>query len=148
MLKIRRAVFEDRGAVREVYANAAGRGAAFDENYFDRLVGAGGLLVAEDAAGVVGFGSIEVGAAEHVRWLYVVPGRQRGGVGSGLLGQLESIGWEAGLSSIRLHAAPGAVEFYRRNGYRDATPEEEVGHDHEGVEMLKERGPGVNGRGR
>ena len=148
MLKIRRAVPEDREAVREVYADAAGRGAAFDENYFDRLVGAGGLLVAEDAAGVFGFGSIEVGAAEHLRWLYVMPGRQRGGVGSELLRQLEKIGWESGLGSIRLHAAPGAVGFYRRSGYREAAPEEEVGHDHEGVEMLKERGPGASGRGR
>jgi len=139
MLKIRRAVPEDGEAVREIYASAAGREAAFDEAYINRLIRAGGLFVAEETAGVVGFGSVEVDGAEHVRWLYVLPGRQGGGVGSALLGQLERVGWEAGLRSIRLHAAPGAAGFYRRNGYREATPDEEVGHDHEGVEMLKER---------
>lgn len=139
MLKIRRAVLEDRAAVREIYASAAGREAAFDEARLVRLIQAGGLFVAEEAADVVGFGSIEVEASEHVRWLYVMPGRQGGGVGSALLSQLERVGWEAGLRSIRLHAAPGAAGFYRRNGYREATPDEEVGHDHEGIEMLKGR---------
>ena len=141
MLKIRRAFTEDGEAVREIYAAAAGRGASFDEAYLERLLRDGGLFVAEGADGVVGFGSIEVEAAEHVRWLYVLPGRQGGGVGSALLGELERVGWAAGLRSIRLHAAPGAVGFYRRSGYREAAPEEEVGHDHEGVEMLKEREP-------
>lgn len=141
MSKIRCAVPEDVEAVREVYASAAGREAVFDETYLARLIRAGGVSVAEEAAGVVGFGSIEVGAAEHVRWLYVLPGRQGGGVGSELLRRLERVGWEAGLRSIRLHAAPGAAGFYRRNGYREATPDEGVGHDHEGSEMLKEREP-------
>ena len=134
-------MLEDREAVREIYAAAAGREAALDEARLERLMRDGGLIVAEDAAGVVGFGSIEVDTAEHVRWLYVLPGRQGGGVGSALLGQLERVGWEAGLRSIRLHAAPGAAGFYRRNGYREATPDEEVGHNHEGVEMLKGREP-------
>jgi GNAT superfamily N-acetyltransferase len=140
MLGIRRAVPEDREAVREVYASAVGRGAEFDEALLGRLIRAGGVFVAEVSAGVVGFGSIEVDAAEQVRWLYVLPGRQRGGVGSELLRRLESAAWEAGLRSIRLHAAPGAAGFYRRNGYREAAPEDEVGHDHDGVEMVKERG--------
>jgi GNAT superfamily N-acetyltransferase len=141
MLEIRRAGLEDRESVREVYASAAGGGAAFDEAHLDRLIRDGGVLVAEDAAGVIGFGSIEVGAAEQIKWLYVLPGQRGGGVGSELLGRLETVGWEAGLTSIRLHAAPGAVGFYRRNGYREVAPEAEVGHDHDGAEMLKERGP-------
>lgn len=127
--------------MREVYASAAGRGAAFDEAHLDRLIRAGGVFVAEVAAGVVGFGSIEVGAAQHVRWLYALPGHRGVGVGSELLRRLEGAGWEAGLRSIRLHAAPGAVGFYRRNGYREAAPGEDVGHDHDGVGMVKERGP-------
>ena len=141
MLDIRRANPEDRETIREVYASAAGREAAFDEAHLGRLIRAGAVFVAEDAAGVVGFGSIEVDAAEHVRWLYVMHGRQGGGTGSELLRRLERAGWDAGLRSIRLHAAPGAVGFYRRNGYREAAPEEEVGHDHDGVEMVKEREP-------
>src|ERR1044071_3085465 len=141
MFKVRRAVPEDKEIICEIYASAARRDAALDEVYLDRLIRAGGVFVAEEAARVVGFGSIEVSAAEHVRWLYVLPGRQGGGVGSGLLRRLESVGWEAGLRALRLHAAAAAAGFYRRNGYREATPDEAFGHAHEGVEMLKERDP-------
>jgi GNAT superfamily N-acetyltransferase len=140
MLVIRRAGVEDREAVREIYASVVGGGAALDEAHLERLIGDGGVLVAEEAGVVVGFGSVEAGAAEQIRWLYVLPAHRGGGVGSLILKRLERAGWEAGLDSIRLHAAPGAVGFYRRNGYREAAPEEEVGHDHDGVEMLKARG--------
>ena len=140
MLKIRRASPEDRKSVREIYASVAGKGATFDEAHLDRLIRDGGVLVAEEAAGVIGFGSIEVSAAEHIKWLYILPEHQRGRVGSELLKQLERMGWEAGLTSIRLHAASGAVGFYQRNGYREVAAGEEVGHDHDGVEMVKERG--------
>jgi GNAT superfamily N-acetyltransferase len=140
MSEIRRAGLGDIESVREIYAAAAGEGATLDEEHLGRLIGEGGLLVAEEAGRVVGFGSVEAGAREHVRWLYVLPGRQGSGVGSEILGRLESMCWEAGLNSIRLHAATGAVGFYRRNGYREVAPEERVGHGHDGVEMLKERG--------
>jgi GNAT superfamily N-acetyltransferase len=140
MLEIRRASLEERKSVREVYASIAGEGAAFDEAHLDRLIRDGGVLVAEGAAGVIGFGSIEVGATEQIKWLYVLPEHQGGGIGSEMLKQLEGMGWEAGLNSIRLHAVSGAVGFYRRNGYREVAPGEEVGHDHDGVEMVKERG--------
>jgi GNAT superfamily N-acetyltransferase len=137
-LEIRRAGLEDGEAVQEVYAAAVGEGTTFDEEHLSRLIREGGVFVAEEAGVVVGFGSVEVGAAEQVRWLYVVPGRRGSGVGSEILGRLESVGREAGLESIRLHAALGAVGFYRRNGYREAVSNEEVGHDHEGVLMSKE----------
>ncbi|HEV7892874.1 MAG TPA: GNAT family N-acetyltransferase [Pyrinomonadaceae bacterium] len=138
MLEVRRAGLEDGESVREVYDAAAEEGATFDEEYLRRLIREGGVLVAEEVGEVVGFGSIEVSAAEQVRWLYVVPGRRGSGVGSEILRRLESVGREAGLESIRLHAALGAVGFYRRNGYREAAQGEEVGHDHDGAEMLKE----------
>jgi len=51
---------------------------------------------------------------------------------------LESIGWEAGLDLLRVHSAPGAVNFYRRHGYRLVETAAQLGHDHEGVEMMKE----------
>ena len=139
MFVIRRAVIEDSKSVREVYA-AAVEGATLDESHLGRLIGDGGVLVAEESGAVVGFGSIEPGAAEHVRWLYVLPARQGGGVGSDILRRLESAGRAAGLKSVRLHAAPGAVGFYRRNGYREAATGEGVMHDHDGVEMSKELG--------
>ncbi|HVF43856.1 MAG TPA: GNAT family N-acetyltransferase [Pyrinomonadaceae bacterium] len=139
MLEIRRAVIEDAASVREVYDAAAG-GAALDESRLERLIRDGGVFVAEEAGAVVGFGSIEAGAAEHVRWLYVLPARQGGGAGSEILGRLESAGRAAGLESIRLHASPGAVGFYRRNGYGEAATGEGVLHDHDGVLMSKELG--------
>jgi GNAT superfamily N-acetyltransferase len=138
MSEIRRAGVEDREAVREIYASVVGGGAALDGARSEQLIGDGGVLVAEEAGVVVGFGSIEACAAEQIRWLYVLPGHRGRAVGSEILKRLERAGWEAGLDSIRLHAAPGAVGFYRKNGYREAAPEEEVGHDHDGVLMLKE----------
>ena len=140
MPEIRRAVPGDREAIREVYASAAGRGAALDEAHLDRLIRDGAVLVAEGAAGVIGFGNMEADAAENIRWLYVLTGHQGGGVGSELLKRLEGAGWEAGLTSIKLHAAPGAAGFYRRHGYREAAPGEGIRHEHDGVEMVKERG--------
>lgn len=140
MLEIRRARIEDGKALRKVYASAASAGATLDEARLHRLIADGGVFVAEEAGVVVGFESIEPAAAEQIRWLYVLHSRQGGGIGSELLARLERAGREAGLESIRLHAAPGAVGFYRRNGYREATAGEEFGHDHEGVEMSKELG--------
>ncbi len=138
-MKIRRARPEDGDAIREIYDSAAGRRAGIDAARRDQLIEAGALLVAEDRGRVIGFGSIEVSAGEHVRWLYVLPGRQKGGTGSALLDRLEQIGWEAGLKSIRLHAAPAAAGFYRRNGYEEVIEAERVGHDHDGIEMIKVR---------
>jgi predicted N-acetyltransferase YhbS len=138
MLEIRRAGLEDSESVREVYDAAVGEGASLDGARLERLIRDGGVFVAEEAGVVVGFGSIEVGAAEQVRWLYVVPGRRGSGVGSEIMRCLESAGREAGLESIRLHAALGAVGFYRRNGYREAVSNEGVGHDHDGAVMSKE----------
>jgi ribosomal protein S18 acetylase RimI-like enzyme len=139
-LEIRRARSEDRDSIREIHSSAAGGHASLDGARRDQLIEAGAVLVAEEQGRVIGFGSIEVDAEEHVRWLYVLPGCQKGGIGSELLKHLEGIGWGAGLDSIRLHAAPAAAGFYRRNGYEEAAGGERVGHDHDGVEMVKERG--------
>jgi N-acetylglutamate synthase-like GNAT family acetyltransferase len=138
-LEIRRARPEDKDSIREIYCSAAGRHASLDGARRDQLIEAGALLVAEERGRVIAFGSIEVSAEQHVRWLYVLPRRQKGGVGSELLKRLERIGWEAGLNSIRLHAAPASAGFYRRNGYEEVAGGERVGHDHDGVEMVKER---------
>ena len=85
------------------------------------------------------FGGIDLQAAEQLKWLYILPGYQGTGLGSRLLQHVEKIGWEAGLSFLRLHAAPASVEFYRKRGYRAVEEGELIGHDHEGVEMWKER---------
>ena len=138
-MEIRHARSEDQDAIREIYSSAAGPHASLDGARRDQLIEAGAVLVAEEQGRVIGFGSIEVSAEEHVRWLYVLPECRKDGVGSELLKCLERIGWGAGLDSIRLHAAPAAAGFYRRNGYEEVAGGERVGHDHDGVEMVKER---------
>jgi GNAT superfamily N-acetyltransferase len=60
---------------------------------------------------------------ELIRHAYVLPGRQRGGVGSALLEHL------IGLSTRRMlvgtwAAAEWAIRFYRRHGFEPVTPEQ------------------------
>ncbi len=66
-----------------------------------------------------------VGDVDLIRHAYVVPGRQRGGVGGALLDHL------IGLSTQRMlvgtwAAAQWAVEFYRRHGFELVTPEQKT----------------------
>jgi GNAT superfamily N-acetyltransferase len=66
-----------------------------------------------------------VGDVDLIRHAYVVPGRQRGGVGGALLDHL------IGLSTQRMlvgtwAAAGWAVEFYRRHGFELVTPEQKT----------------------
>jgi GNAT superfamily N-acetyltransferase len=66
-----------------------------------------------------------VGDVDLIRHAYVVPGRQRGGVGGALLDHL------IGLSTQRMlvgtwAAAEWAVEFYRRHGFELVTPEQKT----------------------
>lgn len=130
---------EDKEVIQRIYDAVVGPQANQDEARWDRLIQQGGLVVATDESGIVGFGGIDVNAAEQVKWLYLLPQNQRAGLGSELLRRLESIGWEAGLDSLRVHSAPRAVNFYRRHGYKMVESHEHTEHDHEGVEMTKAR---------
>ena len=100
-------------------------------------------MVAEVEGAVIGFGGIDIDATEQLKWLYVLPEYQGAGIGARLLKELEQVGWTCGLSAIRLHAAPGAAEFYQRHGYsrvaEDDSEDNRVVHDHAGVEMIKHR---------
>jgi ribosomal protein S18 acetylase RimI-like enzyme len=136
---IRLAQPEDKEAIQRIYDAVVGPQASQDEALWDRLIQRGGLVVVTDEGRIVGFGGIDVHAAEQVKWLYLLPQHQRAGLGSELLRRLESIGWEAGLDSLRVHSAPRAVHFYRRHGYRLVETHEHTEHDHEGVEMTKAR---------
>ena len=138
MFEIRPAKIEDKEYIQKVYLSVIGHQGNQDEASWARLIRAGGLFVAEDDGRIIGFGGIDVQAAEQLKWLYLLRQYQRAGLGSKILQRLEEIGWESGLSSLRLHSAPQAVEFYRRHGYRTVEPMDLIGHDHEGVEMAKE----------
>ena len=143
MFEIRLARPEDKESILRIYISAAAPVVDPEETYWDQLIRAGGLLVAQTEGRIVWFGGIDVTAREQLKWLYLLPQHQRAGAGSEILRRLEFIGWEAGLKSLRLHSAPGAVEFYRRHGYCPVEGAEQVGHDHDGVEMVKESGRGA-----
>jgi GNAT superfamily N-acetyltransferase len=99
------------------------------------------LIVAATDDQVIGFGGIDVTAAEQLKWLYILPDYQSSGLGSKILQQLEMIGWRCGLQRLRVHAAPGAVGFYERHGYVRVDQAQQTEHDHEGVEMVKSLHP-------
>ena len=139
MSEIRIAHPEEKATVQGIYGAVVGPHADQDEARWDRLIQQGGLVVATEEGRVVGFGGIDIHAAEQVKWLYLLPQHQGGGLGTVILQRLESIGWEAGLETLRVHSAPGAVNFYRKQGYRVVETAAQMGHDHEGVEMVKKR---------
>lgn len=136
---IRPAKVKDKEAIQRIYNSMIGPPPG-QEEVWDRLIRDGGLLVASVDGQIIGFGRIDVDAVEQVKWLYLLPEFQGVGVGSKILERLEKIGWEAGLTALRLHSAPQAVEFYSRHGYRMVQDSQKLGHDHEGVEMIKARG--------
>ena len=93
-----------------------------------------GALDAEIAAGVV-FRGYEVGGAlvgvmgiqpvrdvDLIRHAYVVPGRQRGGVGAALLEHVMATGTRRTLVGTWA-AADWAIRFYRNNGFELVSPE-------------------------
>ncbi|MEP6741940.1 MAG: GNAT family N-acetyltransferase [bacterium] len=137
MMDIRTAKAEDKDSIRRVYLAAVGPESRLDEEYCDELIRSEGVIVAEIESHIIGFGGIDVKAREQVKWIYLVPENQGAGIGSKILERLEEIGWEAGLASLRLHSAAGAVEFYQRHRYREVEAAGQLGHDHEGVEMMK-----------
>ncbi len=139
MLEIRVAQPEDKETIKRIYQAVVGRQSDRDEARWDRLIKQGGVVVAHAEGQIIGFGGIDVHATEQLTWLYLLPQHQGAGLGSEILERLESIGWEAGLSSLRVHSAPAAVNFYRRHGYRLIDTAAHLWHDHEGVEMIKER---------
>lgn len=139
---LRQAAIEDSEAIQRVYCYIVGPPTG-QERIWNRLIQQGRLIVAEVEGAVIGFGGIDIDATEQLKWLYVLPEYQGAGIGARLLNELEQLGWSSGLRAIRLHAAPGAAEFYQRHGYSrvagDHSENNRVVHDHEGMEMIKHR---------
>ncbi|HYP27742.1 MAG TPA: GNAT family N-acetyltransferase [Blastocatellia bacterium] len=140
MLTIRRASLQDKSHIRAIYLSATGGQAIPGDTYLDGLISKGGVFVAERDGEVIGFGGVDLEAAEQIKYLYILPKHHKGGIGSKILTRLEVAGWEAGLETLRLHSSPAAVGFYSRKGYKAVAEAEQAGHDHEGVEMIKVKG--------
>lgn len=83
------------------------------------------LMVALDGERIIGAGSLR--GRNRLSLLFVEDGYHRQGVGSAILGQLcNYLQREAGEKYISVMAAPGAVEFYKKEGFRVVRPEAEI----------------------
>ena len=138
MVTIRRATLLDKASIEGVYATVVGTSLVLGDDEWRHWFSLAGIVVAEENNRVIGFGAIDV-TAEQLRWIYLLPEFQRGGVGSKILQELETMAWSRGLQSIRLHSTPGAVQFYSKRGYTRVPDKEQLAHDHDGVEMVKLR---------
>jgi len=72
---------------------------------------------------IVGVAALHVQSVEmgRIRWVYVLPGHQRSGVGTALVTFLEGQARQMGLSRLRLLTtakARWAVDFYQKLGFR------------------------------
>lgn len=72
------------------------------------------LVVTDSTGRVLALGAI---AGADLKWLYVLPNRQRQGLGTALLEALEIRARDAGLERLHLEASPGAASFFRKMGY-------------------------------
>jgi putative acetyltransferase len=74
------------------------------------------FVVAADASGVVGFGSI-VPSLQELRAVYVHPRIARRGVGASILQELERLAVEDDCVQLQMDASVNAEAFYSRCGY-------------------------------
>ena len=139
MLKIRRARLEDERTVKSIYLSMTGSEASLNDSHLTDLITKGGVIVAERGGQVIGFGGVDLQATEQIKYLYILPEYQQCGTGSEVLRELEKAAWAAGIEEVRLHSSPGAVGFYVRQGYKEVEAADQVGHNHEGIEMIKTR---------
>jgi GNAT superfamily N-acetyltransferase len=75
------------------------------------------VVVAEAAAGVVGFGELDLDRGEVVA-VYVLPEAAGAGVGTALLVHLEGAARAHGFNRLTLCASLNAETFYERHGWR------------------------------
>ncbi len=138
-MEIRQATLQDLPFILAIYLRVTYSAAPPSNEYLTKLITKGGLFVAEDRCELIGFGGVDLEAAEQIKYLYVIPEHQHQGVGSKLLRELEGLASMTGLSGLRLHSSPGAVDFYKAKGYEPVS-ESDIAHDHEGFAMMKGTG--------
>ena len=110
---------EDRAAAPRAWATVSIRRATDQDRQGIWIVAAireRFLVVSEDANGITGFGQLNQASGE-VEAVYVLPDRQREGIGTALLRSLEEAARAAGLMQLSLSATTNAVSFYERAGY-------------------------------
>ena len=74
------------------------------------------FVIAEDASGVIGFGSI-VPTLQELRAVYVHPKAGHRGIGSQILAYLEQLALDQGAVQLQMDASINAEAFYSRAGY-------------------------------
>ena len=138
-ITVRLASLNDANAIRDIYRAAISESASQDQG-LPAISRQGGLFIAELGETAIGFGGIDFDAREQIRYVYVIPEYQRSGlrVGLKILETMEAAARQRGIRLVRLHAAPDAVRFYEKAGYSAVEPKDLIGHDHEGVEMVKD----------
>ena len=136
-MKIRPATNQDLPAIGQIYRQFLADSAPLSMAFWESLLAAQGLIVAEVDDRVVGFGTVDLQANEQIRQLYVDPAFQGKGIGGRILTRLEEIAQTGGLDRLTLHATPGAVAFYQRAGYNPIAIDGPSDHDHDGVMMAK-----------
>src|SRR3954453_8368381 len=131
-MRLRSAAPEDADAVAAVFLTArAGMTYLPDLHtdaetraFFAEVVGRGGVTVAEDEHGVIGFMAVAHGWLDH---LYVAPSHQRRGVGSALLRRLQAR--EAARPLGVFQGNTGAIALYERHGFVIAERTEGAGNE-------------------
>lgn len=95
-----------------------------EELYISFLKGEYRLMVALDGGKIIGAGSVR--DKNRLSLLFVDGAYHRRGIGSTILMKLcDYLKTEAGERYMSLQAAPYAVNFYRKQGFRTVKPEEE-----------------------
>ena len=74
------------------------------------------FVIAEDASGIIGFGSI-VPTLQELRAVYVHPKAGHRGIGSQILAHLEQLALDQGAVQLQMDASINAEAFYSRAGY-------------------------------
>jgi len=140
-ITIRPASLNDADAIQRIYRAIITETTRTDEHW-EKIFRQGGMFIAEGEEMAIGFGGIDFGATEQIRYVYVIPEYQQSGlrVGFRILETLEEAARQRGIGLVRLHSTPNAVGFYEKAGYSAVKVEDTIGHDHPGVEMAKDIG--------
>jgi len=90
-----------------------------DEDYLEEMQKEV-FVVAEREDRIVGFGAIDLNS-QVIESLFVDPAFTRQGIATQLVALMESLAVEAGLASVELQAAGGALTFYKKSGFEYIT---------------------------